>query len=139
VEHPYECEIEELGHTAEVGLRVRADTPEALFACAARAMFDLLGATPGPERRRQTIQVEALDPESLLVDWLSEILYLYEARGEVYDRFEIRHWSPTRLEALVEGGSPPNGATTAIKAVTYHGLRVFEEAGRWTAEFYFDV
>lgn len=133
------CDYEELSHTAEVGLRVRAATPPDLFGCAAVGMFALIGAQPHERSQRRTVAVESLDVESLLVDWLSELLYLHETTGEVYDHCKVTTWQPTRLEAVVEGGPPADRPLRAIKAVTYHGLRLGEEAGGWLAEVYFDI
>ncbi|HWQ12515.1 MAG TPA: archease [Roseiflexaceae bacterium] len=133
------CDYEELEHTAEVGLRVRASTPAELFACAASGMFALIGAQPGEQRTRHTVTVESSDAESLLVDWLSELLVWHERTGAIYDQPEITRWTPTRLEAILVGYAPRTPPATAIKAVTYHGLRLAEENGAWLAEIYFDV
>ncbi|HBY97593.1 MAG: archease [Ardenticatenaceae bacterium] len=134
-----ECDYEELSHTAEVGLRVRGAAPAALFACAAIGMFGLIGGRPGNRDRRRLVTVESLDAESLLVDWLSELLYLHETTGEVYDHCEVTTWLPTRLEAVIEGGRLAGQPLRAIKAVTYHGLRLYEAGGAWVAEVYFDI
>lgn len=134
-----ECDYQELAHTADVGLRVRAATPAALFACAATGMFALMGAQPGEPRVRRDVIVESLDAESLLVDWLSELLYVHETTGEVYDQSEVLTWTPTRLAAVVEGGIPVHPLVRSIKAVTYHGLRLVEETGGWVGEVYFDI
>jgi SHS2 domain-containing protein len=133
------CDYEELEHTAEIGLRVRAAIPAALFACAATAMFALIGAQPGEERARRAVTIESSDAESLLVDWLSDLIALHERTGEIYDQVEITRWTPTRLEAAVVGRAARTPPSTSIKAVTYHGLRLTEEAGGWLAEIYFDV
>jgi len=133
------CDYEELEHTAEIGLRVRAATPAALFACAATGMFALIDAQPGEQRVRHVVTIESSDAESLLVDWLSELLYWHERGGEIYDQPEITRWSPTRLEAIVVGRAARTPPSTSIKAVTYHGLRLAEEADGWVAEIYFDV
>src|SRR5437868_2340932 len=134
-----ECNYEELSHTAEIGLRVYADTPAALFACMANAMFALTGAQPGQRNIRRAITVAAPDSESLLVDWLNELLYWHEVTDEVYDQSEVTSWAPTRLEAVAVGGAPATPPQRSIKAVTYHGLRLAEEDGGWLAEVYFDV
>lgn len=134
-----DCTYEELDHTAEVGIRVRASTPAALFVCAARGMFALIGAQPAGHTTWRAVVIEALDSETLLVDWLSELLYLYETTGETYNQIEIIAWEPTRMEAALAGGVPANPPLHAIKAVTYHGLQLVEEPDGWRAEVYFDV
>ncbi|HEX3726777.1 MAG TPA: archease, partial [Pirellulales bacterium] len=69
-------------HTADLGLRVRAADPSALFANAALGLFSLIA--PNRNTIRSVEQVtfamrgEALD--LLLFDWLAELLYVYETR-----------------------------------------------------------
>jgi len=133
------CQIEELSHTAEVGLRVRAATPGDLFACAALGMFQLIGVPPGIQRQRHSVVVESFDAVSLLVDWLSELLYLHETTGAVFDRCDVASWTPTRLVAVVAGGRPATRPERAIKAVTYAGLQLVEDDQAWRVDVYFDV
>lgn len=135
------CRIEELGHTAEIGLRVGAGTPQELFACAAHGMFGLLhGLTEAaaPANRR-TIVVESIDRESLLVDWLNELLFLHATNGNVYGDCEVTQWSPTRLKAVLTERPPQSPPSMEIKAVTYHQVRVAEIGQEWVAEVYFDI
>src|SRR6266508_3803130 len=123
------CDYEELEHTADIGLRVRSATPATLFACAATGMFALIGAQSGEQCTRHVMTVESIDAESLLVDWLSDLLALHDRTGEIYDQPEITRWAPTRLEAVVVGHAAGTPASTSIKAVTYHCLRLTEEDG----------
>jgi SHS2 domain-containing protein len=134
-----ECNYEELEHTAEIGLRVRAPTPADLFACAATGMFAISGIRSATTSNRRSITIESSDAESLLVDWLNELLYLYESTGDVYDQVQFATWTSTRLEATVEGGAPVLAPIRSIKAVTYHGLVLAENTSIWLAEIYFDV
>lgn len=135
------CLVEELEHTSEVGLRIHADAPEQLFACAARAMFGLLRVAPDRRRPPQThhVRLESMDGESLLVDWLSELLYLYETTGALYTDCTVTRWAHTRLEADVVGHPPLAPPAVHVKAVTYHQLRLQADAGGWTAQVYFDI
>jgi SHS2 domain-containing protein len=135
------CHIEELGHTSEIGLRVRADAPEQLFACAAQAMFSLLRIHPDRARpaQRHHVTITSLDGESLMVDWLSELLYLHETSGAIFGEYTILRWTPTHLEADVVGYPPITPPTMHIKAVTYHQLRIQAKADGWLAQMYFDI
>src|SRR5687768_3714159 len=103
-----DCMIEELGHTSEVGLRVRTDAPEQLFACAAQAMFGLLRVLPDKTRPPQHHQVviDSLDGDSLMVDWLSELLYLHETSAAIFSDYTILRWTATHLEAHISGYPP---------------------------------
>ncbi len=135
------CHVTEVAHTAEVGLRARAETPETLFACLAHAMFLLTGARtndnfPG---REHTVTIRADDVESLLVDWLSELLYLHEVTGDVFTACEITRWAPTELSGIAVGRPSTTPFTTHIKAVTYHDLSVQHDEDGWLAQVVFDI
>jgi SHS2 domain-containing protein len=137
----YQCRFEELGHTAEIGLSVQADAPELLYACAARGMFSLLRTQPDPQAPpvRHSVKLDALDGESLLVDWLSELLYLYETTGAIFDDCDVTRWTPTHLEAQVSGRRALTPPAVHIKAVTYHQISVTAGADGWAAQVYFDI
>jgi SHS2 domain-containing protein len=69
--------FEEIEHTADRALRVRGATLDELFANAGRGMVALTGAEADPNRSvLHEVDLEAPDVESLLVDGLSELVYL---------------------------------------------------------------
>lgn len=134
--------FEQIEHTADVGLHVWSSTLDGLFAEAARALFDVMGSVAGPPASSTTVRLDAPDAEALLVDWLSELLYLFEAKGFVPlpERVEVTQ-EPWTLAATVAG--PPSEAFVqhgaAVKAVTYHGIRVVREHDRAEAWVYLDI
>ena len=139
--NPPDCRFEELSHTAEVGLRVWAHTPAALFACAGQSMFNLIGAESEPASNvtQRMVKIEAPDSESLLVDWLSELVYLYETTGEVYLECQVDEWTSTSLTATVHGCLPNQAPALHVKAVTYYDLQVRQIGDEWMAQVYFDI
>lgn len=131
--------FEEIEHTADAALRVYGNDWGGLFVNAARGMFSLLAdwedTAPGAG---QEISLEAIDGESLLVDWLSELLYLHEMEGIVYTSFEMVSISPTALEAVVRGTDRWN-ARTVIKAVTFNDLRIEKTSQGYATTIVFDT
>ena len=121
---------EELEHTADLRLLVRGRDLGELFAHAAEGMFSLMQCVPmaGGGAVRRTVELEAQDVETLLVDWLGELLFLSERHGAAFERFHIERLEPTRLVALAAGttGCTP---TRGIKAVTFSDLRISETPG----------
>jgi SHS2 domain-containing protein len=87
---------------------------------------------------RREVHLEAPDRETLLVDWLNELLYLWEVEGEVYSRFDIASLSSTELSAEVEGGEAEK-VTKFIKAATFHDLEIAETDEGYVATITFDV
>ena len=133
-------------HTADVGLEVIAPSLEALFETAARALFDLLAGPPargaGLVEVEREIRVTGADTEELMVRWLSELLYLHDTEGLVFDRFDISEIRNDLLAGRAAGERHDPGRRRLrreIKAVTYHQLLVRREGHGWKARVVFDV
>jgi SHS2 domain-containing protein len=129
-----------LEHTADVGLRIWAPDLSGLFEEAARGLIAVMGTPTGEATRHEEIRVVAPDAVALLVDWLSEVLFLFDARGFVpHDvRANVTEW---RVDAAVEGGDvrgfEQGGA--AVKAVTYHDAKLEHTSDGYEARVYLDV
>lgn len=132
-------EFEEIEHTADRAFRVQGRNFEELLENAARAMSSLDRPSPSGEPSVvRTIEVEGIDRETLLVNWLNEILYLEQTQGEVYDRFQILESSNRHLHARL-GGRQSEGWVTQIKAATFHDLAIKQTPDRLEATIVFDV
>lgn len=131
-----------LEHTADAGFRVWAPDLSRLFARAAGAMFGLMGRAPGPEAGSAEVTLSAPDLEALLVDWLSELLFVFEVRGFVPEPVDIEvDEDAVSLRARVAGPSAAELVQDGpqVKAVTYHDLQVRRTASGWEARVYVDV
>ncbi len=129
---------EEIPHTADWALRVWGEDLPSLFAEAASGMSSLSGMQleRGP-RLARTLELEAVDGESLLVAFLSELLYLQEQESVGFDRMELRVQG-TRLKAEMEGARLTSVAKP-IKAVTFHNLKIRRTEHGYEVELVFDV
>ncbi len=80
-----------INHTADVGIRATAESPDALFETAALAFTELMtdSATVEP-RVERTMELKEESLDLLLVCWLQEILYLMDTEGLVFSVFEVR-------------------------------------------------
>ncbi len=135
------CFFRELDHTADLAIEVWGEDFASLLAHAAEAVFALEGLPApdvGGERVVHEVSVHAPDRETLLVDWLNEVLFLSETLGEMYTTFGVRLTGDSALTATVEGykGRPTK---RRIKAATFYELRVACEPGRCVARIVFDV
>jgi protein archease len=133
--------FEEIPHTADWSFRAFGKDLVELFENAAFAMFALQGADMGGDPDDETtrrVQASGIDYESLLVNWLSELLYLQESHHEIYQRFQIDELSPTALRAQVIG-TPYRKLDKLIKAVTYHNLKIEQTPNGWEAVMVVDV
>ncbi len=129
---------EEIQHTADWSLRVWAEDLPGLFAEAARGMASLSGTLLADSPRiRRTISRRGPDAESLLVSFLSELLYLGEEEKLGFDRFSLRI-TDNRLEAEIEGAAILS-IDKIIKAVTFHNLQIRQTEKGFEVEIVFDV
>jgi SHS2 domain-containing protein len=132
-----------LEHTADIGFEAFGRTRQEVFANAARALVNIVVDLPSITARQEVrIEVEASDPPSLLVNWLSEILYLSDAEGWLFSDFEMRSLTDRSLSALARGEKfdPTRHQTKLlVKAITYHQLALEKTLEGWRAQVYVDI
>ena len=133
----------EFEHTADVGVEIYGSTLEDLFKNAGYTFFDVIvDATTISPKTTRSVSVTGPDVETLLMNWLRELLFLFSVHQEVYGEFEFQSIQTTCLEARVKGESldlKKHHFHTEIKAVTYHQFTVVNENGTWKARVIFDV
>jgi SHS2 domain-containing protein len=132
-----------LPHTADLGWYIWGETPERLFENAAEALMATLTDRRYLRRReKREISLEAPDNEALLVAWLNYLLYLYDAEGFLGREFHVSHLSADRLEAEARGeifDPERHVSKTAVKAATYHRLKIARQPGGWQATVILDL
>jgi len=135
-------DFELIEHTADAGIRAYgADIKEA-FANAARGLFSLITELDDVrEVEYRDIELTAPDQESLLVEWLNELIYLFDVENVIFKRFDIAGLSDTQLKARAYGekvDSSRHRLKTGVKATTYHMLNIDENNG-WKVQVLFDI
>ena len=131
--------FEEIDHTADRAFRVTGRDMVTLLKNAARAMQALDGLPPPTEASAtREIEVEGIDRETLLVNWLNEILFLEQAHGLVCAGFQIYELENHHVRARIETLEAER-RLTHIKAVTFHNLTVREIPEGLEAEIVVDV
>lgn len=133
--------FEILEHPSDLKIRAFGKTKEELFENMMIGMFE--GARYKVEveskKARVEIKISSIDLPSLLVDFLSEILYLSETRKEVYQKVNFKEFSENEIEAELIGKKLKRMGVH-IKGVTYHGLDIHQEKdGTWQATILFDI
>jgi len=132
---------ETLKHLADLKIKAFGKNKEELFRNAMRGMFFGAGYEADKKSRvfDREINVASLDLPSLLVDFLSELLYLCETNKEVYSDIEFGELLEKRLSGKLSGKKLKR-METQIKGVTYHNLDIHQkEDGAWEATILFDV
>jgi SHS2 domain-containing protein len=134
------CGYRELPHTADVALEIWGrDLPE-LFVCAAEGLFSLAAVVePGaPSSTQRQVDISAPDWETLLVDWLNELLLLHEENDEAYVAFEVSLPADGELSARAHA-TQAFAPVKVIKAATFHDLAIHNDAQGYRAVVVFDV
>ena len=137
---PYEL----LDHTADALVLVRGKNAEELFEKAAYAMFDIItSAKKIYPVGKYRVKISSPTIEDLLVDYLSELLYVFSVEYFVMNDFNVIIYKGSdeyRLKGIALG-EPYNiekhGIKTEIKAVTYHELEINLKEGY--AKILFDI
>ena len=133
----------EIEHTADIGVEIYGSSFKELLQYAAYALFDTIVdvSTIHPEHTR-LIRVNGADDESVLMNWLRELLFLFSVEEEVYASVEIHSLQQGELCATVKGEKldiERHHFKTELKAVTYHQFKLEHTGNRWTARVIFDV
>ncbi len=126
-------EFEILDHTADVGIIAYGNDTNEAFANAAKGLFSLITDLDDVEEiEYRDIELTATDQESLLVGWLNELIYLFDAEQMLFKRFDITRLSQTHLKARSYGhkvDSSRHKLKTGVKAATYHMLGIDNSDG----------
>ena len=130
-------------HTADLGLRMVAETWPALLEEAALCLFEAMVEEPSAIRPAQeaAITITGTDREYLLFDWLRELLFRAEAGGMLFAQFEVTE-TETGLLGRVWGeplDRERHQLSHEVKAITYHGLCVAQTPTGWMAEVIVDI
>ena len=143
-----------LDHTADVGFECTGKTLEELFANAARALVHFFVDLDAIEPREEMkIEVTGEDRESLLVNFLSEILFQIDSEARLFSEFEVS------IKVSIKGSTEESKSLAAVavargekwdrsrhvpkllvKAITYHQLEITERsANDWYAKVFVDI
>ena len=133
----------QLPHTADLAWRLWGkDLPE-LFENAGRALSATLTDRRYLRRRAtRTVRLTAGDRESLLVDWLNHLLYLFDIDGFLGRDFQVESLTPGSLVARVSGETfdpARHPSRTGVKAATFHQLSIVPVQDGWEATVVLDL
>ncbi|PIP11854.1 MAG: hypothetical protein COT45_02215 [bacterium (Candidatus Stahlbacteria) CG08_land_8_20_14_0_20_40_26] len=133
---PYEL----IDHTADIGIKVNAETLEGLFTDSAIGTFEIIGHVNTGVDQKVEISLKSNILEDLLHDWLSELLYIYETDNIAFSKFKFGGLDETHLKVTAYGEVvEPENAKTEIKAVTYHNLEVKKDKKGYSVKIIFDI
>lgn len=131
-------------HQSELAVRVIGESQADLFANSALALFDVMLADVGKVEARERIplEVEGTDRDDLMVNWMRELLYLYQGSGYLVREFLVREVKDTLVKAEVGGEKldpDRHEIQQEIAAVSLHKSRMEKTGDQWTAHLIFEL
>jgi len=132
------------GPTADLTVDAWGETLGEAFENVALAMFNAMTPLEGVETREtKTFAVEGDDLGLLLFNFLDELLYHHEVDLIVFSAFEVDlDQGEDRLTAVCRGEPfdlDRHSQGIAIKAVTFHNMRIERGEDAWTIRVVLDT
>lgn len=138
-----------LDHTGDTAVEIRATDGEDLFRQAAAALLDILvdqrrGAPVGVSESLP-VELEAEDGESLLIDFLNELIFLFDSRRYLCSTAEwqeLRLDPPSRLRGVLRGETfdeRRHVSLTEVKAATFHEIEIERSGAGLKTTVVFDL
>ena len=129
-----------LEHKADLKIRAFGKDKKELFSNMLLAMAESQKPEiKGKQKNKRQIKIKSLDLAALLVDYLSEALYLSQVNKEIYFDINFKKFSNTEIEGELIGQKVARFGED-IKAVTYHSLDIHQKKDKtWEATILFDI
>ncbi len=135
--------FEILEHTADVGLRLTANSPEALFEDGASGLNHVLGISNVRKENKRSVKLDPAPLDLLLNNWLTELLSLFDNEQFVFGDTVVHSVSEEEgLDSTIFGETldiDRHQPASEIKAVTYHKLMVENTNNEWKGRVIFDL
>jgi SHS2 domain-containing protein len=133
--------FEEVSHTADLEIRVWGGDLNSLFKAASEGMFHLSGIEDSEEgfsSVKESISLDAMDNEGLLILFLEELLYRLTEDYMLFSVEKLSINNECSLKARLKG-TQIRSYQRDIKAVTYHRLNIRETDQGYEVNIVFDI
>jgi SHS2 domain-containing protein len=128
---------------SDLAVKVSGNSQADLFANSAFALFDVMTDVEKVAiSDRMPLEVEGMDRDDLMVNWMRELLYLYQGSGYLLREFHIREAKDTLVKAEVCGEKidpDRHEIKKEILGVAYHQSRMQKTGEQWTAQMIFEI
>ena len=132
-----------LEHTADVGFEAWGATRAEAIANAALALQDLtVDLSAITAREELPVVAEGENGLELLVNWLSRILYLFDAEGWLFSDIQVQSLEEGKIQAVGRGEKfdpVRHSVKLQVKAITYHQLALEPAPQGWRARVFVDI
>ena len=130
-------------HQNELAVRIVGNSQADLFANSGFALFDVMSDINKIEAaERLSLEIEGSDRDDLMVNWIRELLYLYQGSGYLLKEFKISEVKDTLVKAEVAGEKidpDRHEIKQEIATVAFHKSRMQKTGNQWIAQVIFEV
>ena len=144
-----EVTYEFLDHTGDVAVQIMAADGKELFRDAASALLDILvdqqEGAPVEDVRSLPVKLESEDAESLLIDFLNELIFLFDSQRYLCAKIDWKELSledPAQLEGVLRGeilDEARHLPLTEVKAATFHAVEIRKTSRGLGTQVVFDL
>ena len=135
--------FEILDHTADVGIVAYGRDIEEVFCNAALALFSLITEPESiQEKSHFNLKVSSDERDSLLVEWMNELIYCFDTKHFLFNRFDIESLTQNELKATCHGEEfdpMKHKIKRGVKAATYHMLSLDRNNDGYKARIILDI
>ena len=130
-------------HQSELAVRITGNSQADLFTNSAFALFDVMTDIANVDTKESIpLEVEGSDRDDLMVNWMRELLYLYQASGYLLKEFKIVEVKDTMVKAEVSGEKidpDRHEIKQEITTVAFHKSRMEKTGNQWIAQLIFEL
>jgi SHS2 domain-containing protein len=132
-----------LNRSSDLAAKIYGGSQTDLFANAGHALFELITDMEKVQVTESLpLEVDGVDRDDLMVNWVRELLYLYQGSGYLLKEFKIVEVKDDHVRAEVRGEKfdpDRHEIKQEIKAVAYHQSRMDKTGNEWTAQVLFQL
>lgn len=132
-----------LNRSSDLVIKVFGKTQDELFANSGFALFDIMTDVEKIQATDQLpLEVEGVDRDDLMVNWMRELLYLYQGSGYLLREFKVREAKDNYVRGEVSGEKfdpDRHEIRREIKSIAYHQSRMEKTGDQWTAQVMFEL
>lgn len=132
-----------LARSSDLAIKVFGKSQEELFANSAFALFDLMTDVDKIEvQERLPLEVEGVDRDDLMVNWMRELLYLYQGSGYLLKEFKVLEAKESYVRGEVSGekyNPDRHEIQREFRSVVLHQSRMEKTGDQWTAQVIFEL
>jgi len=128
-----------LEHTADIKIKVYGKLLNDIYENAVLAISEYISKEKKVESKKiKIINISGIDNNSLLYNFLEEIVYLIDAENFVVAKAKV-NLRGNNLQAEFSGDDANKYALQQIKAATYAEMEIKKTKDNWEAQFVLDV